>query len=219
MAKLPKIHKAKRPNTTQNRRPNTTITTNTTNTPIGSRFVWVVAAFPWLFGLSGLLGLCSGVCTVRSRSVLKSWSGSLCLQVGSWWNCPVWDFLAHFTFPLWCYAWVVRPFGVRCSRFFGLCRLVPRRVVWWLFLRLRLFLWSQSQRQRTLRLLFEYCRFIYFHLLMKSAFLPSKGLLCLYDKQNNTWLLIDMEFFFSCLTRREIPFLRPPTYYSLFILL
>ena len=29
---------------------------------------------------------------------------------------------------------------------------------------------------------------------MKSAFLLSKGLLCLYDKQNNTWLLVDMEF-------------------------
>ena len=25
---------------------------------------------------------------------------------------------------------------------------------------------------------------------MKSAFLLSKGLLCLYDKQNNTWLLV-----------------------------
>ena len=37
---------------------------------------------------------------------------------------------------------------------------------------------------------------------MKSAFLLSKGLLCLYDKQNNTWLLLDMEFLFSCSTRR-----------------
>ena len=36
---------------------------------------------------------------------------------------------------------------------------------------------------------------------MKSAFLVSKGLLCLYDKQNNTWLLVDMEFLFSCSTR------------------
>ena len=59
----------------------------------------------------------------------------------------------------------------------------------------------ESQRQRTLRLLFEDCRFIYFHSLMKSAFLLSKGLLCLYDKQNNTWLLEDMEFLFSCSTR------------------
>ena len=59
----------------------------------------------------------------------------------------------------------------------------------------------KSQRQRTLRLLFEDCRFIYFHSLMKSAFLPSKGLLCLYDKQNNIWLLVDMEFLFSCSTR------------------
>ena len=36
---------------------------------------------------------------------------------------------------------------------------------------------------------------------MKSAFLLSKGLLCLHDKQNNTWLLVDMEFLFSCSTR------------------
>ena len=36
---------------------------------------------------------------------------------------------------------------------------------------------------------------------MKSAFLLSKGLLCLYDKQNNSWLLVDMEFLFSCSTR------------------
>ena len=59
----------------------------------------------------------------------------------------------------------------------------------------------KSQHQRTLRLLFEDCRFIYFHSLMKSACLPIKGLLCLYDKQNNTWLLVDMKFLFSCSTR------------------
>ena len=59
----------------------------------------------------------------------------------------------------------------------------------------------KSERQRTLRMLFGDCRLIYFHLLMKSAFLLSKGLLCLYDEQNNTWLLIDMEFLFSCSTR------------------
>ena len=59
----------------------------------------------------------------------------------------------------------------------------------------------KSQRQRTLRLLFEDCRFIYLHSLMRSDFLPRKGLLCLYDKQNNTWLLVDMEFLFSCSTR------------------
>ena len=59
----------------------------------------------------------------------------------------------------------------------------------------------KSQRQRTLRLLFEDCRFTFIHLLMKSAFLPSKGLLWLYDKQNNTWLLVDIEFLSSCSTR------------------
>ena len=36
---------------------------------------------------------------------------------------------------------------------------------------------------------------------MKPAFLLSKGLLCLCDKQNNTWLLVDMEFLFSFSTR------------------
>ena len=46
----------------------------------------------------------------------------------------------------------------------------------------------------------QYWIFIYFHALMKSAFLLSKGLLCLYDKQNNTWLFVDMEFLFSCST-------------------
>ena len=84
-----------------------------------------------------------------------------------------------------------------------------------LFLWFNAFFHLKSQHQRTLRLLFEDCRFIYFHSLMKSAFLPSKGLLCLYDKQNNTWLLVDMEFLFSCSTRREIPYLRAPMYYSL----
>ena len=50
---------------------------------------------------------------------------------------------------------------------------------------------------------------------MKSVLPASKGLLCLYDKQNNTWLLVDMEFLLSCSTRhltrelsnrREIPY-------------
>ena len=29
---------------------------------------------------------------------------------------------------------------------------------------------------------------------MNAAFFPIRGLSCLYDKQNNTWLLVDMEF-------------------------
>ena len=37
-----------------------------------------------------------------------------------------------------------------------------------------------------------------FSFIHKSAFLFSKGLLCLYYKQNNRRLLVDMEFFFSC---------------------
>ena len=68
---------------------------------------------------------------------------------------------------------------------------------------------------------FGNCRFLYFHSLLKSAFLVSKGLLCLYDKRNNTWLLLDMEFLFSCSTRaielntrRVIWNLRALMYYS-----
>ena len=60
---------------------------------------------------------------------------------------------------------------------------------------------STTGRLATARLLFGDYRLIYFHSLMKSAFPPSRGLLCLYDKQNKTWLLIDMEFLFSCSTR------------------
>ena len=40
-----------------------------------------------------------------------------------------------------------------------------------------------------------------FYSLIKSNFHVSKGLLCLYDEQNNTWLLVDMKFFFSCSTQ------------------
>ena len=75
----------------------------------------------------------------------------------------------------------------------------------------------KSERQRTLRLLFGDCRHNYFHSLTKLAFPLSKGQLCLYDKQNITWLLTDMEFLFSCSTRREIPYLRALMHYSLCI--
>ena len=72
---------------------------------------------------------------------------------------------------------------------------------------------------------------------MRSAFLLRKGLLYLDDKQNNSWLLIDTVYNFSsrvqldislvrCAnsraielnTRRLIPYLRTPMYYSLFII-
>ena len=33
-----------------------------------------------------------------------------------------------------------------------------------------------------------------------SIFLVGKGLLCLYNKQNNTCLLVDMAFIYSCST-------------------
>ena len=39
-----------------------------------------------------------------------------------------------------------------------------------------------------------------FSFINKLTFPVSKGLLCLYDKENNTWLLVDMEFLFSCST-------------------
>ena len=67
------------------------------------------------------------------------------------------------------------------------------------------------------------CRFIYFHSLIKSTFLLRIGLLCLYDKQYNTWLLVDMEFIFSCSrsielnTWRELPYRGAPMYYSIFV--
>ena len=63
------------------------------------------------------------------------------------------------------------------------------------------FLHLKRYHQRTLRLLFGDYRFNYFHSSMRSAFFVGRGLLCLYDKQNNTWLLVDMEFLFSCSTR------------------
>ena len=47
-----------------------------------------------------------------------------------------------------------------------------------------------------------------FSFINESAFLLSKGLLCLYDKQNNAWLLADMEFLFSSSTRHPTRSLR-----------
>ena len=45
-------------------------------------------------------------------------------------------------------------------------------------------------------------------IIIKLTFLVSKGLFCLYDKQNNTRLLVDMEFLLSCSTRHLTRFLR-----------
>ena len=36
---------------------------------------------------------------------------------------------------------------------------------------------------------------------MRSTFLVNKSLWCSYKEQNNTWLLVDMEFLFSCSTQ------------------
>ena len=67
---------------------------------------------------------------------------------------------------------------------------------------------SSRVRLRTLRFLFRDCRSFYFHSSIKSTFPVSKGLLCVYDKQNNTWLLVDMKFLFSCSTRHPTHSLR-----------
>ena len=86
----------------------------------------------------------------------------------------------------------------------------------------------KSKRQRTLQLLFGDCRFIYFHSIMKSAFLLRKGLLCLYDKQNNTWNTSRVQLDVSLVRcahswaielklEKEIAYLRALMYYSLLL--
>ena len=65
--------------------------------------------------------------------------------------------------------------------------------------------------------------FVYFSLLtrrvdfmkIKPTFPVSRGLLCLYDKQNNAWLLVDMKFLFSCSTRHLTRSLRSLVSYRL----
>ena len=76
-------------------------------------------------------------------------------------------------------------------------------------------MFSSWVRWLTLRFLFEGCRSFYFHLLSKSTFPVSKGLLYLYDKQNNAWLLVDMKFLFSCWTRHLTRSLRSLVSYRL----
>ena len=70
--------------------------------------------------------------------------------------------------------------------------------------------------QHTLRFVVGDGRSFYFHSLIELIFLVIKRLLCLYDKQNNTWLLVNMKFLLSCSTRREIPYVRALMCYSLF---
>ena len=46
--------------------------------------------------------------------------------------------------------------------------------------------------------------------------MPVKGYCVdMINKIMITWLLVDMKFLFSCSTRRKIPYLRAPMYYSL----
>ena len=68
----------------------------------------------------------------------------------------------------------------------------------------------ESYRLRTLQLLFGACESYFFPLIIRGLsihlfsfinevdFLVSKGLFYLYNEHNNTWLLEDMEFLFSC---------------------
>ena len=49
----------------------------------------------------------------------------------------------------------------------------------------------------TLRQRFVWLSILFFSFI-KSAFLVTTGLLCLYDTQNNTWLLVGIEFLCSC---------------------
>ena len=60
----------------------------------------------------------------------------------------------------------------------------------------------QSYRRRNLRVFFLNGASYVFHSLIKSTLLAGKDLLCLDNKQNNTWSLVDSEFLFSCSTRR-----------------
>ena len=51
---------------------------------------------------------------------------------------------------------------------------------------------------------------MYYSLLIYGIQLLSKRPLCLDDKQNDTWLLVDMKFLFSCSTRLLIRELSHP---------
>ena len=62
-------------------------------------------------------------------------------------------------------------------------------------------MFSSWVRQCTLKFVFGDCRSFYFHSFIESTFLVSKGLLYLYEKHNNTWLLVDMKFLVTCSTR------------------
>ena len=65
-------------------------------------------------------------------------------------------------------------------------------------------MFSSWVRHRTLRLLFKDCRSFYFYSLIKSTFLVGKGLSYFYNKEKNTWLLVDMKFLLLCSTRHLI---------------
>ena len=62
-------------------------------------------------------------------------------------------------------------------------------------------MFSSWVHQRTLRFFLGICQSFNFHSLLESTFLVNKGPLCLYDEQNNTWLLVGMKFLFSCSTQ------------------
>ena len=100
---------------------------------------------------------------------------------------------------LWLFTWMISSVGKDHFNTWEFCILKLGPLFVFVVIQ-RMF--SSWVRQRTLRFFFfGDCRSFYFHSLIESTFLDSKGLLCLYDKQNNTRLLVDMKFLFSWSTR------------------
>ena len=97
---------------------------------------------------------------------------------------------------LWPFTWMISSAGKDQFNTWEFCILKIRPIVFVVIQRM----FSSWVRQCTLQFVFGDCRSFYFHSLIESTFLVSKGLLCLYEK-HNTWLLVDMKFLFSCSTR------------------
>ena len=101
----------------------------------------------------------------------------------------------------WPFTWKTSSVGEEKFNQWEFCKFKITTIVDFVIMTFNIFFHLKSQRQRTLWLFFWDSQFIYFHSLMRSAFLVSKGLLFLYDKQNHTWLLVGIKLIFSCSTR------------------
>ena len=97
---------------------------------------------------------------------------------------------------LWPFTWMISSAGKDQFNTWEFCILKIRPIVFVVIQRM----FSSWVRQCTLQFVFGDCRSFYFHSLIESTFLVSKGLLCLFEK-NNTWWPVDMKFLFSCSTR------------------